>query len=100
MKPDTLDAQKKPILPETDITALDLFLKRTLSLNHDLNNPLSGILGYAEFLLEESDGMSAEQRDFVKQVIVCAERMARLIADYCEAKDELSEKMDLSRFRT
>jgi signal transduction histidine kinase len=100
VKSDTLNTQKTAPHGEIDIEAVEEFLKRTLAIDHDFNNPLSGILGYAEFLLDESDRLSPEHTDFVKQIIACADRLSSVIAGYCEAKNELSEKMDISRFRS
>lgn len=63
-------------------------------MNHDLNNPLAGILGYAEFL--KADGnLSEEQMNNVDQIITCAERMKRLIEALCEHKIAVSEEIDL-----
>lgn len=93
--------QNQPVtiqFTEKETAAIEAFLKRFLSINHDLNNPLSGILGYGEFLLEESESFTPDQVDYVKQVVVCAERMSALIASYCEAKDELAEVIDVRRF--
>jgi signal transduction histidine kinase len=97
MMPDTPHLPKTTSISQAEWTTLEPFFRQCLSINHDLNNPLSGILGYAEFLLEESEGMSAEQLDYVKQIINCAERISSLMADFCEAKDELAEKIDLDR---
>lgn len=70
------------------------YLGHCLTLNHDLNNPLAGILGYAEFL-QSDDNLTADQKNSLNQIITCAERMKKLIEALCEHKIQLSEKVDL-----
>jgi signal transduction histidine kinase len=75
--------------------ALRPFLKRCFSLNHDINNPLAGILGYAEFMLTDGDSLTDEQRSNLDQIIKCAERIKTLIDNLSEAKAELEEQSDI-----
>lgn len=75
--------------------AIRPFIGRCLSLNHDLNNPLAGVIGYCEFLMEDADCLSKEQQGYLKQILTCAERMQKLIEDLCEEKIALDEKVDL-----
>ncbi len=75
--------------------ALKPFLGHCLTLNHDLNNPLAGILGYAEFLQSDSN-LTKDQRHSLDQIITCAERMRVLIEALCEEKIGLSEKLDMA----
>lgn len=75
--------------------ALKPLIGRCLALNHDINNPLTGIIGYCEFLQLESDGFSQEQVGFLKQIQTCAERIQKLVEELCQEKIELSEKVDL-----
>jgi signal transduction histidine kinase len=75
--------------------ALKPYLGKCLTLNHDLNNPLSGIMGFTEFLLEESDQLSEEHREFVVQINQCAERMHQVLDGLSEKKIALSEKVDI-----
>ena len=74
--------------------ALKPYLGHCLTLNHDLNNPLAGILGYAEFL-QSDDNLTADQKNSLNQIITCAERMKKMIETLCEHKIELSERIDL-----
>ena len=76
--------------------ALKPYLGQCLTLNHDLNNPLSGIMGFTEFLLEESDQLSEEHREFVVQINQCAERMHQVLNCLCEKKIALSAKVDIA----
>lgn len=75
--------------------ALKPYLGQCLSLNHDLNNPLAGIMGYLEFLQEESDQLSEEHREFVDQINRCAERMRQVLNRLCEEKIAMSRKVDI-----
>ena len=88
-------------LTEKQMKDLDLFealkpyIGRCLTLNHDLNNPLAGIMGYTEFLIEESDQLSEEHRGFVNQINTCAERMHKVLNSLSEEKMALTTKTDL-----
>ena len=68
---------------------------RCLTLNHDLNNPLTGVMGYAEFLLLDKDGMSKDQRDNLQQIVSCAERMKALIDELAAEKSKVKDLVDL-----
>ena len=78
------------------IERLKPYLGHCLTLNHDLNNPLAGIIGYAEFLQEESDQLSDEHKEFVDQIMTCAERMRGVLENLSEEKIALSAELDLS----
>ncbi|KAA3631984.1 MAG: hypothetical protein DWP97_11970 [Calditrichaeota bacterium] len=71
------------------------YIGHCLTLNHDLNNPLAGILGYSEFLLED-DELNEEQKKFISQIMKSAERMQKLIENICEEKISLNEDINLA----
>ena len=71
------------------------YIGHCLTLNHDLNNPLSGIIGYTEFLLEEATDLSEEHRAFLRQIMEGAERIQRTVENLCADKIELVEKVNL-----
>ena len=71
------------------------YIGHCLTLNHDLNNPLAGIIGYVEFILTD-ETISEDHRKFLNQVMTCAERMHQMINDLCEEKIALGEQIDLS----
>lgn len=71
------------------------YLHRCLSLNHDVNNALAGIIGYTEFLLEEAHELSDEHRRFLTQILQSAERIQRIVEDLCAEKIAASEKIDV-----
>lgn len=76
------------------IEKLRPYLGHCLTLNHDLNNPLAGIIGYTEFLREESDQLSDEHKEFVDQIMRCAERIKRVLDNLSEEKIALSAELD------
>ncbi len=78
------------------IEQLKPYLGHCLTLNHDLNNPLAGIIGYTEFLQDESDQLSDEHKEFVDQIMTCAERMRRVLDNLSEEKIALSTKLDFN----
>ena len=75
--------------------ALKPFINRCLSLNHDINNPLAGIMGYTEFMIDEGDNLTQNQIDELKNIYQCAERIQKLVVELCDEKIALSEKIDL-----
>ncbi|MEA3297405.1 MAG: histidine kinase dimerization/phospho-acceptor domain-containing protein [candidate division Zixibacteria bacterium] len=75
--------------------ALKPYIGRCLSLNHDINNPLAGIMGYTEFLLDDEDNLTKDQIGQLKQISQCAERIQKLVEELCEEKIALDKKIDL-----
>ena len=71
------------------------YIGHCLTMNHDINNPLAGILGYAEFMLSEGENLSDDQRNQLGKILTCAERIKKLVESLCEDKIALSEKVDL-----
>lgn len=72
------------------------YIARCLTLNHEINNPLAGIVGYCEFLLGESDQLSESQRDYLNQIMICAERIRSTVSSLCEEKMALDTKVDVA----
>ena len=71
-------------------------ITRCLVLNHDINNPLAGIIGYTELLLSEDEPLTETQKESLNQIQVCAERIEKEINDLCDIKIELSEEVDIN----
>ena len=91
-----LDITSKEIQHEIEIyQKLKPYIGHCLTLNHDLNNPLAGIIGYSEFLLEDEE-LNEKQKKFISQILKSAERMQKLIEDLCEDKIALNEEINLS----
>jgi nitrogen-specific signal transduction histidine kinase len=70
------------------------YIGHCLTMNHDINNPLAGILGYAEFMLSEPETLNEDQQHQLKKILTCAERIKKLVENLCEEKISLSEKYD------
>ena len=73
------------------------YIAECLTLNHDINNPLAGIIGYAEFLVDEPEGLSEEQRGYVDQIVNCAQRINQRVNALSTEKIALGEKIDLNK---
>jgi signal transduction histidine kinase len=80
------------------LEALEPFLQTCLSLNHDLNNPLAGIIGFAEFLVDEGSNLNQMQRNYLRQILECAERIRRRVARLCEEKAVVVEDTRLREY--
>ena len=75
--------------------ALKPYIGHCLILNHDINNPLAGIIGYSEVLMEESGQLDETQKGYLRQILECGERIKKLVEDLCEEKIALTEGIDL-----
>ena len=73
------------------LKALEPFLQKCLSLNHDLSNPLAGIIGFAEFMSEDNSNLNQTQRDYGRQIIECAERIRHRLILLSEDKTDILE---------
>ena len=82
---------------EEILNLLKPYISRCMKLNHDLNNPLAGIIGYTEFLLDEEESLSENQREYIEQIMTCAERIENKITELCNEKIELSQKINLKQ---
>ncbi len=74
------------------------FIAESLTLNHDINNPLAGILGYAEYMLMDSAELTPEQRSNLEQVLECAERIEKIVTGLSDLKVRLATQMDIEEF--
>ncbi|MEW5993922.1 MAG: histidine kinase dimerization/phospho-acceptor domain-containing protein [Candidatus Zixiibacteriota bacterium] len=86
-------------LSEEELAVLQVlkpYIGHCLTLNHDINNPLSGIIGYCEVLLADADTLSEEQRGYLDQIMQCAERIKTMVEKLCDHKISISQKVDLN----
>ncbi|HUV31609.1 MAG TPA: histidine kinase dimerization/phospho-acceptor domain-containing protein [Acidobacteriota bacterium] len=72
------------------------YIARCLTLNHDINNPLAGIIGYVEYILMDEDKISPGHQQSLQQIMKCAERIKALVDELHDEKIALNEKVDLS----
>lgn len=71
------------------------FVLKCLTLNHELNNPLAGIIGYCEFLIEEAGNLTDDQIQYLQRIETCAERIQDSLKKLSEEKMKLDEKINL-----
>lgn len=71
------------------------YLRKCLDLNHDIGNPLAGILGYSELLLAQADQLPAEARRSLEVIHHCTQRINRALEILGEEKVILASKVDL-----
>lgn len=72
------------------------FIAYCLRLDHEINNPLSGVLGYADFMLMDGENLTEEQRNELREIVICAERIRKHMDQIGDIKGKLSEKLDLN----
>lgn len=66
------------------------------SMSHELRTPMNAILGFAQILLmDNSESLSAEQSDFVKQISQAGDHLLRLITDILDLNKIDSGIIDL-----
>ncbi|MBK7140684.1 MAG: hypothetical protein IPH75_01230 [bacterium] len=72
------------------------YIGHCLTMNHDINNPLAGVLGYCEFMLMDDD-FPPSHRKHLEQIADCAERIKKLVEALCDDKIAMAEKIDLRK---
>ncbi len=70
-------------------------LRRCLGLNKELNNPVAGIVGYCEFLLDGSDSLSTGQKLSIEEIRDFAIRIQGTLEELAAEKTILASKIDL-----
>jgi len=66
-----------------------------LTLNHNINDTLSGVLGYAEFMPMDRENLTEEQRHELQEIVTCAERIKKHVDRLGDTKARLSKKIDM-----
>lgn len=65
-----------------------------LKLNHNLNNPLAGVVGYSELLLSGDEELSENQKNMVNKIMGSAIKMQELLEDLCDKKINAGNVID------
>lgn len=81
-----------------DATLFDLIrplVSTCLTANHNINNWLSGIFGYTEFLQIEAEPLADEQRRYLDKIMLCAERIQLQINTISAVKSDLASNVDI-----
>jgi signal transduction histidine kinase len=97
--PATVPPQPDSQSDQSDRDLLDQlkpFLAYCLKVNHEINNPLAGIIGYTEYMLDDDDPLTDDQRHYVKQIMQCAERIQKIVSEMSTRKADLLTSVDLS----
>jgi len=68
-----------------------------LAANHEINNWLSGIFGYTEFLQTEAESLNDEQKKYLDKIMHCAERIQFRINNIAAVKSSLAAEVDMDR---
>ena len=71
-------------------------LRRCLTLNKELNNPVAGIVGYCEFLLDTSESLSAGHRLSIEEIRDFAIKIQTTLEELATEKAALAKKIDIS----
>lgn len=66
-----------------------------LRLNHELNNPLAGVIGYTELMLSSETSLTDNQKELLGKILSSAEKMKYLIEDLCNNKIGMGRTIDL-----
>lgn len=61
---------------------------------HEINNPLSGIMGMAELALEEED--PSKKREYLEDILMCAQRISEIVKGL-RSYSRAAKKEDLSQ---
>jgi signal transduction histidine kinase len=93
---DTVQQSLVPLNSPEGQACLKEFFSAQFELNHDLNNPLAGVVGYLELALTDSETIPARPLELLKNVQKCADRMDELIQEYVKSKRRLQTTVDLS----
>ena len=73
------------------------YLYHCLRMNHELNNYLSGIIGFSQILLFESENLNDDQKQQLQHIHECSLKMNKLINNLCLEKIALGEQIDLKQ---
>ncbi len=79
------------------INKIKPFISHCLTLNHDINNPLTGVIGYTEYILSEPEGLTDDHKDLLQRIMKCAERIQRLVAELGDEKAALAKEIDIKK---
>lgn len=71
------------------------YIGQCLTLNHEINNPLTALLGYIEIILTDSDKLTPSQIEYLEQIHQAAQKIQAVAQSLSREKIELAEKIDL-----
>lgn len=78
------------------IAELKNYVAATLNLNHDLNNPLAGIMGFLELALGRADKMEPKVLELLKLVEKSAAKLNERLLEFTNEKRKMQDNVDIS----
>ncbi|HSG99172.1 MAG TPA: histidine kinase dimerization/phospho-acceptor domain-containing protein [candidate division Zixibacteria bacterium] len=78
------------------LVELKRFAAALLELNHDLNNPLAGVVGYLELAMTSHDDLPEDTRKMLANVQKSADLLEKVIGRLTSAKRRLQTSVDIS----
>ena len=69
------------------------------NMSHEIRTPLNGILGFASVLMNDPDGPSAAQREYLQTIHESGRHLATLINDILDLSKIESEQVEIERVR-
>ena len=78
------------------IAELKKYVAATLSLNHDLNNPLAGVMGFLELAFGHKDNMEPNVLELLELVKKSADKLKERLEEFTEEKRRMRNKVDIS----
>lgn len=90
------DRPVQPLDSPEGIEELKRFAAALITLNHDLNNPLAGIVGYLELAMTGKEPIPPDANEMLKNVQRSAELMEKVIQQLTQAKRRLQSSVDIS----
>jgi hypothetical protein len=71
------------------------YVGHCLTLNHEINNALTGLLGYTEFMLVDRSSLSTDQTEHLENIQTAALKIKAAAEQLSSEKIALSEEIDL-----
>ncbi len=99
MPTDSIKKEASQLLPLEAPQAqeeLQAFVGRLMTLNHDINNCLAGIIGYLELAMMDADSLPPKTVELLESVQKSAGMLESLVVGFSESKRNLQSKVDLS----
>lgn len=93
------DSSPAPLDSTIGAEELQRFVKELFTLNHDLNNPLAGVVGYTELALSDPETLPADIVSYLEKVQKSASMMQAIIERCAKAKHHLQSQVDVSSLK-
>lgn len=71
------------------------YVGHCLTLNHEINNALTSVLGYIELMLLERASLSPDQIEYLENIRAAAQQIKSATEQLSREKIEISEDIDL-----